>query len=71
MSLPGYKLLTVSKYEICVCLCVHLLQHTWHMSLKRKFKTEHALLVDAEVRKYKEKYALSQKSNTIRSGNMT
>ena len=47
MSLPGYKLLTVSKYEICVC--VYLLQHTWHMSLKRKFKTEHALLVDAEV----------------------
>ncbi|KAK5853451.1 hypothetical protein PBY51_014601 [Eleginops maclovinus] len=37
--------------------------HTWHMSLKRKFKTERAPLVDdTEVRKYKEKYAQSRKS---------
>ncbi|XP_063759059.1 uncharacterized protein LOC134877482 [Eleginops maclovinus] len=40
--------------------------HTWHMSLKRKFKTERAPLVhDVEVRKYKERYAESRKSKTV------
>ncbi|XP_023652385.1 sterile alpha motif domain-containing protein 3-like [Paramormyrops kingsleyae] len=40
--------------------------HTWHMSLKRKFKTERAPLVDdAEVKKYKDKYAQSRKSKAM------
>ncbi|KAG9281440.1 sterile alpha motif domain-containing protein 3-like [Astyanax mexicanus] len=37
--------------------------HTWHMSLKRKFKAERApLLNDTEVKKFKEKFHQARKS---------
>ncbi|CAL9689754.1 unnamed protein product [Knipowitschia caucasica] len=46
--------------------------HTWHMSLKRKFKAERAPLVnDTEVRKLKEKFGHTKQSKSIRSSNVS